>query len=174
MAAQTMAARLIANLEVDETLPIGWTSATPANYLNLTTNFVSGNSAVSMGINQWFVPASPPITLASAATVTYTLVSLTDGLGRSLSVAGGVRYLGISVTSRTAGDYLTIGQAATHPWTAPFVGTTPGLKVYDLLILGVFGTDKYTVSSGSSDQLLITNSGSNPITFNFVTLGCLT
>lgn len=174
MAAQTLVGKLVANLEVDETLPIGWSTATPPNYLNQTVNFVTGNSAVSLGINQWFTPASPPITLAASASVTYVMTSLTDGLGRSLSMAGGIRHLGLIVTSRTAGDYLTVGQAGTNPLTSMFVGTTPGIKVYDILILSVLGTDKYTVAGGSNEQLKITNSGSNPITFNFVTLGCLT
>ena len=109
-----------------------------------------------------------------AASVTYTLTSLTDDIARTVTLAGGVRLVLLSVTSRTAGDYLTVGAAASNPWTSPFAGTTPALKVFDLLVLGIGSTDKYAVANGSNEQLKIVNSGSNPITFKLALLGCAT
>ena len=105
------------------------------------------------------------VTLAGGATITYTLSSLADDLGRSAAMAKVREYM-ILVTSRTAGDYLTVGNAATHPWVAWLAGTTPAVMVYDCLLL--VNADGYPVVSGTSDQLLITNSGSHPITFTIV------
>lgn len=177
MAAQTLTGgigRTASLLEIDETLTPGVTAATIANYFTPTADYVGGNSATALAINQWFMPASSPITLASSASVTYTLTSLTDNLGRSISFAGGVRAWGIYVTSRTAGDYLTVGNAASNPWTAFLGGTTPTFKVYDVFFVGVKSTDKYAVTAASNEQIKVTNSGSNSMTFQFIMAGCLT
>ena len=111
-------------------------------------------------------------TLYQAATVTYTLTALTDALGRSATFAGGVRGLWIRVTSRTAGDYLTVGAAGTNPWTSMFGGTTPTIKVFKFLCVAADLTDEYAVTASSNEQLKITNSGSNSITFEIGLIGC--
>ena len=138
------------------------------------TQFGNGTSATAAAINlQYIEGAGNQRTLAAAASVTLTLSNLTDQLGRNFSMVGGVRALALIVTSRTAGDFLTVGAAASNPLTSLFSGTTPALKVWDLLILGVYNTaDKYAVAASSADQLKITNSGSNPITFELALLGC--
>ena len=172
--AQVLTAVLKPSLEITETFSTNLASTLSDATLTPVIQYVSGNSAVSLGIEADFVKGVNPVTLNSAASVTYTLTSLTDDATRSITLAGGVRLVYLSVTSRTAGDYLTVGQAASNPWTSPFVGTTPGVKVFDVLILGVGATDKYAVAGGSNEQLKITNSGSNPITFKLALLGCVT
>ena len=177
MAAQNITGRVgqgLKLIEIDEVLPAPFNTTPVASYLSPSWAYVNGTSATALAINQWFVPASSPITLASAASVTYTLTALTDAISRTVSFAGGVKLWGILVTSRTAGDYLTVGAAASNPWTSPFAGTTPAIKVYDLFVLGVGSTDKYAVAAGSNEQIKVVNSGSNPITFNFLMAGCLT
>lgn len=177
MAAQVITAgigRTNKLIEIVETLPVPFNTVPISGYLTPSFSFVNGAAGTALAINQWFVPASAPITLAASASVTYTLTALTDALGRSVSFAGGVRIWGILVTARTAGDFLAVGAAASNPWTAWITGTTPAIKVYDFFALAVGSTDKYAVSAGSNEQIKVTNSGSNPITFNFIMAGCLT
>jgi hypothetical protein len=170
--AQTLTARTTGGIQVTETLTTNFGSTVSDYTLPLSISYVSGNSANSLAINASFIHGTNTVTLATGANATYTLTSLTDDAGRSVTMAGGVRMLVLYVTSRSAGDYLTVGAAGTNPWTSPFSGTTPALKVYDLLVLGVGSTDKYTVAAGSNEQLKITNSGSNSITFKVGILGC--
>ncbi len=170
--AQTLSASFGNGLDVAETFGTGFTSTINDTRLIPSIQYVSGNSAISLGIDASLVKGLSPVTLASGANSTYTLTGLTDDAGRSITMAGGVRFLLLYVTSRTAGDFLTVGNAGTNPWTSPFSGTTPALKVYDLLILGIGSTDKYTVAAGSNEQLKILNSGSNSITYKLGILGC--
>ena len=135
-------------------------------------SYSTGASAVASAINLHFEAASTPVTLASSASVTYTLSSLTDLLGRNFSMAGGVRLLVIQVTSRTAGDHLTLKPGATHGWTALVTGTTPVITIWDFFAVGVGNTDKYAITAGSNDQFTITNAGSNSITFSIGIAGC--
>lgn len=170
--AQTLTASFGNGLRVSETFNTGPASSVADSSIVPGITFVAGNAAAALGINASFLKCVNSVTLNSGASVTYTLTNMTDDTARTISMAGGVRFVMIAVTSRTAGDYLTVGQAATNPWTSPFVGTTPGLKVWDLAVLGVGSTDKYAVAAGSNEQLKITNSGSNPITFKPALLGC--
>ncbi len=172
--AQTLAANLKASLEVSETFSTNLASTQSDATSAPTIQYVSGNSAVSLGLNADFIKGVNPVTLNGSASVTYTLTALTDDATRAITLAGGVRVLYLSVTSRTAGDFLTVGAAASNPWTSIFAGTTPALKVFDLLVLGVGSTDKYAVTNASNEQLKIINSGSNPITFKLALLGCAT
>lgn len=159
-------------LSLNETLPAPFANQPLSVIFSPAWSFVNGAAAVANGINQWFQPSLGTVTLAGSASATYTLTALTDALGRSLTMAGGVRAWGILVTSRTAGDYLTVGAAGTNPWVSFMGGTTPTLKVWDFHFMGVKGTDKYVVTASSNEQLKITNSGSNPITFYLIVLGC--
>jgi hypothetical protein len=98
-------------------------------------------------------------TLASGASVTLTLSALVDGLGRTAAFAR-VRKYYINMTTYVDGDYLTLGGAATNAWAA-----NPIAACYDFMLAVYPGVAGYVVASGSSDQLKITNSGANPITF---------
>lgn len=172
--AQTVTAnvgRTVNWADISETLPAPFNSTSPTLSINPSASYVTGNSANSTAVNQWW---SEPITLASGANSIYTLTAMTDNLGRAVSFAGGVRLWGLVVTSRNAGDYLTIGAAASNPWTSPFSGTTPAIKVYDFFAMGVENTDKYAVANGSNEQVKVVNSGSNSISFQFTFVGCLT
>lgn len=172
--AQVLTAKFGNGLEVAETFSTNMQSTVSDSTLVPSLTYVTGNGAISLGINASFIKSVNTVTLNSAGTVTYTLTTLTDDATRAITLAGGVRFLMLTVTSRTAGDFLTVGAAASNPWVAPFAGTTPALKIFDLLILGVGNTDKYAVAAGSAEQLKIVNSGSNPITFKLALLGCAT
>lgn len=170
--AQTLSANIGGRLEVAETLSTGFANGVLDTTLTPALAYVSGNSNTALALNASFIKGANTVTLNASANTTYTLTALTDDAGRSITLAGGVRVLVIHVTSRTAGDYLTVGAAGTNPWTSPFNGTAPALKVFDLLVLGVGSTDKYAVTINSNEQLKVTNSGSNPITFKLALLGC--
>ena len=165
-----LTAKFVPNLTIDEVLTYGLTSQTNEGNDSQAISYANGTSGTAQAIDLQFGKAS--IALAAGASITITLSSAVDDLGRTVNFAGGIRLFYLRVISRTAGDYLTVGQAASNPWTAMFTGTTPGLKVYDLAILGVSQTDKYAVTASSNDQIKITNSGSNPITFKVALLGC--
>lgn len=168
-------AKISATCTIDETLNMfGTTTSQPNEGVSqLSELYVSGTSATPNGVNTYLSKAGTfATTLAAGASVTFTLTALTDALARAVTFAGGVRGFWIKVTSRTAGDFLTIGQAATNPWTSMFVGTTPGLKVYKYFCIECDQTDKYAVAAGSNEQLKITNSGSNSMTFELGLIGC--
>ncbi len=148
-------------------------SGFPANNsIAPSQNYSTGISSTGSAIDLHFEKATTPVTLASAGTVTYTLSSLTDDLGRNFSMAGGVHILVIAVSARTAGDHLTLTPGATHGWTALVAGTSPSIKIWDLFAVSVAQTDGYAVSAGSNDQFTITNAGSNPITYSIGIAGC--
>jgi hypothetical protein len=108
------------------------------------------------------------VQLTATGTTTYTLSALADDLGRTVALAK-VKALLIYPTTRSAGDKLIVGAAASHPWNGPW-GT--GAKEVKALYLDVADlTDNWAVSSGSSDQLQITASGSNAITFDIAVVG---
>lgn len=111
--------------------------------------------------------------LAAGSTQTYTLSALTDVQGRTIALVK-VRIFMIQVTARTAGDFLTVGDpggVGTHVWTAIVGGSTQSFKVFDMELKVAVNTDGFAVTSGSNDQIRVTNSGSNPITFNFAVVG---
>lgn len=168
-------ARITAACTIDETLNIfGATTSQPLEGVSsITENFVAGTSATANAVNQYYTKAGTlAVTLASGATVTYTLTALTDALGRATTFAGGVRGFWIKVTARTAGDFLTVGAAGTNPWVSMFAGTTPALKVFKYFCIEADLTDKYAVTASSNEQLKITNSGSNSMTFELGLIGC--
>jgi hypothetical protein len=173
--AQVCYGALAYNLQISEALSfgaLGTNSAAATGQINPTLAYVTGASGTSMGINLHFEKSANPVTLASSATVTYTLSSLTDDLGRNFSMAGGVTYLVIYITSRTAGDYLTLTPGATHGWTGALSGTTPSIKIFKLLLIACDLTDHFPIAAGSNDQITITNGGANSITFQIGLAGC--
>jgi hypothetical protein len=100
------------------------------------------------------------VVLAASGTLTLVLSALTDGIGRTVAFALVTKYL-VVITDRVDEDYVTVGGAGTHPWAA--VETH---KVYDFELKVANTTTGLVVTSGSSDQLLFTNSSSsNPIKF---------
>lgn len=171
----TVVAKLQSNWTVDETISLfGTTNTTPLEGTSqLTEQFVTGTSGTANAINNYYIKSGTnAVTLASGATATYILTSLTDPLGRAVTFAGGVRGMWVTVTTRVAGDFLTIGAAGTNPWTSLFAGTTPAIKVFKYFCIEADLTDKYAVTASSNEQLKFTNSGSNSLTFEFGLIGC--
>ena len=154
------------NHTVLETLTLGVSSASLQDQFLPAYSFSNGNGSNQVQLH-W---EAANVTLAASASTTYTLSALTDSLGRTVAFSK-VMLMILQVITLTAGDYLTVGAAASHPWTAYLGGTTPTEIVYDLLVRAVAQTDGLTVTSGSSDQLKITNSGSNSITFSIGFVG---
>lgn len=111
--------------------------------------------------------------LAAGSTETYILSALSDSQGRTIAFVK-VRVFMIEITARTAADYLTVGDpggVGTHVWTAIVGGATQSFKVFDFEMKIAQLTDGFAVTSGSNDQIRITNSGANPITYNFALTG---
>ena len=174
-AAQVCSGTLGFNLSINENLSfgaLGANSAPAAGQINPLLTFGNGASGTATAINLHIEEATNSITLTPSSTVTLTLSSLTDDLGRNFSMAGGVRYLVLYVTARQAGDYLTITPGASHGWTGFLSGTTPSIKVFKLFLLAVDLTDVYAITAGSNDQVTITNGGSHNITFQYGLGGC--
>lgn len=155
-----------ATFNVTETFTYGFaTSQANTARIDPTNSFGNGTTNANCDLHY----EKSAVTLASGASVTYTLSALTDDLGRAVAFVK-VRAMIIQVTSRTAADYLTVGAAASNPWLAFLGGTTPTMKVYDLDVK-VASTDGFTVTASSSDQLKITNSGAASMTFKIGFLG---
>ena len=160
--AQNVNASVSVNWSVVESLAYGAASANVPNTILPTYAFTNGNGTATPNLcDDFFVHT---YTLAAAASVTLTLSALTDDLGRTVAFVN-VDSLIIQSVTRTAGDYLTVGNAASNAWTAIMGGTTPIYKVYGLDLKVADNIDGFAVSSGSSDQLKIVNSGSNSLTF---------
>ena len=171
MAAQTVVASLSVKLNITETLAYGLANTNYSSSLVADLQYESGNSAVANGFNQIFCKSATSVTLNSGANATYTLTALTDDAGASRTFVNGVRGLVVYVTSRSAGDYLTIGGAASNAWTGLVNSTSAVLRVYDFAAFGVLNTDKYAVANGSSEQVKITNAGNAAITFKLAVWG---
>ena len=142
----------------------------------------TGTAAVlSVGSITGAGPTGPVATLNITTPGSYTVnptnvsnntTSGGTGTGLHVDLTMGVIAQGNQVY--TDGDYLTIGGAGTHPWT----GLMSGTKILPSGTLSLPGTwdetsggQGWPVVSGSSDTLLFTNSGSNPLTFQFTVIG---
>lgn len=171
MAAQTLTGRFAATIQMSEILASGLSnSQAAAGTLAVSYDFVNGAGNTALAINQEFTKGATTVTLNAAASQTYTLTSLTDDSGRTKSFANGVRFMAVYVTSRTAGDYLNMGAAATNTWTGLVNSNTAVIKLPDFFATAIGSTDKLSVASGN-DQVKFTNAGSNPITFKLVVWG---
>ncbi len=170
MAAQTVQASLAVRLNITETLSTGLSSVNASSDLVPSLQWVAGNAAVANGITQYFCNSASTITLNSGTNTTVTLTSLTDASGSSRTFVNGVKGLLIYVTSRSAGDYLTVGNAAANTWTGFVSVNTATLRVHDFLAVGVMSTDSLGVNA-TSNQVKITNSGNAAITFKLAIIG---
>jgi len=171
MAAQTVTASMATQISVSETMSQALSNSVPATgQIVPSFAYVNGNSATALGINQYLARGVTTVTLNASANTTIVLTNTTDDIGRTVAFANGVRGIAVYATSRTTGDFLTIGAAATNTWTGLISVNTATVKVFDYFQVSVASTDKYAVSAGN-DQLKITNGGSNPITFKYVILG---
>ncbi len=155
---------------VTEYLDYGLT-VLPAQGTELPTySWPNGTGAGQVDL-RWEKAGSSQITLAAGGSVTFVLSALTDALGRTVAFAR-VRKLVIWITSKTGTDYLTVGGASLHDWTA-IVGATGNTFVVRSLELKVAeDATAFPVTSGTSDQLKITNSGSASVTFSLSLSGC--
>lgn len=139
--------------------------------LQSALTFVNGLVAVADALDLWYLDAGPLGTgrvLAPSATHTYVLSAIVDTALRSIpfvDIKGGIT----AVLSRTAGDHLTWGPGVTHGWVARVASGTIPIYLWDGFMIDK--TDSLAVSSGSTDQVTITNAGSNPITYLSLWLG---
>lgn len=173
MAAQVLTGRFTSTINLNETLASGLSnSSSLPGTLSVAFDYTNGNSATAGAINQEFCKGYTTVTLNSGATVTYTLTSLTDDAGRSKSFANGVRGVAIYVTSRSTGDYLNVGAAASNAWTGLVNSNTAVFRVYDFFATAIGNsTDKLAVTASSSEQLKIANAGNSAITFKLAVWG---
>ena len=143
-----------------EQVALGGASGPVAPSVSGTLKLANGSG--SGQVNQHF--EDNQVTLAASASKTYVLSALTDAQGRTVALTK-LRTWDLVVTGRTSGDGLAVGGAATHPMVMGW--GTGAYTVYDQAGDGSGQGDGYPVAAGSADQLEITNSGSNPITYNF-------
>ncbi len=153
------------NYQVNEQISLGYASQYFQDQDQPSYAFTNGTGSNQADLH-W---EKTGVTLAAGASTTYTLSALTDDLGRSVAFVD-VAAIAVRCTTRTAGDYLTLGNATTHSWT-PIWGATGTEKCYGYLLKVADLTDCFAVASGTSDQLKIVNSGSNSITFSIAILG---
>lgn len=150
--------------------PVQATSAPNYQFTNGTSSTGTVANVIDL---HWELSGQNAVTLAASASVTYTLSALADTEGRTIALAR-VRKLLIWLVTRADGDFLSVGNAASHPWTGLCSSGTATLSVYDELLAVAANKVGLVVSSGSSDQLKITNSGSASITFGINISGCST
>ncbi len=170
MAAQTVEATLTVKLSIAETSLNGLTSAKATGYLNTVFDWTNGVAANTNAINQIFCKAVTAVTLNGGTNTTYNLLSLTDDEGVSRSFANGVRGVLIQVTSRTAGNYLLVGNASANSWTGFCSVNTATLRVVDNLTTASTLTDVLPVNA-TSNQVRIANPGNSAITFKLAVWG---
>lgn len=168
MAAQTVVASMTVRLTITETLAYGVGSGNYSSSLVPDLQLVAGNSATANAINQYFVKST---TLNSGANTTFVLTALTDDNGLPRSFANGVKGLKVYATTRTAGDFLTMGNAASAAWVGICSSNTATIRIADFASFDAMSTDKFVVANGSSEQLKFVNAGNSAITFKLIIWG---
>jgi hypothetical protein len=153
------------SIRATESLVNGLGSGQVAPALTVSLGF--GNGTGANNINEVWTKSAT----AAAAPVTYTLSALVDDLGRTIPIAK-VRGIVVANLSGTDGQTLTIGGAATNPWTAPFGSATDKLKIPagGPFALGAPLATGLGVTAGASDQLKL-DPGANTIPFKIFFLG---
>lgn len=161
-----MSLNVTANLKLSvttsETLATGLGTGTVGGTSGLNVAFANGTGANN--INEYW---SKDHTAAAAAD-TYTLSALTDAVGRTVAFAK-IRLLMIVNLSTFP---LTVGNAGTHPWAAPFDAATDTVKVPagGCLLLVAPDSSGLAVASGTSDQLKI-DPGANTVEYQITIFG---
>lgn len=150
---------------IAETMNIGvFSSSQQANMPTPSYSLATGTGAGQVDLH-WEKSTATAVTLASSASVTYTLSALTDDAGRSVPFVK-IKKVLIFLTTRTTGDYLTVAPGGTHGWTQ--LGT---FTVWDLYLNVNNSTAGWPVVASTTDQITVTNSGSNSITFQIAISG---
>jgi hypothetical protein len=116
-----------------------------------------------------FGPTGTGRVLAPSASVTYVLSAALDRLSRTIPFLH-IKVLVIDIVSRTAGDHIVWGPGVTNGWTGLLASGT--MPVWRLMVHVIDKVDSIPVTSGSNDQLTLSNAGSNPMTYKLLLLGC--
>lgn len=155
-------AGLTVRLKTQETLTLGIEIGQVPGDLNLALTFANGTGANA--INQRWTKTRT----ATAAPDTWTLSAITDDLGRSIPFAK-VRL--VIIQNLGVAD-LKVGNAASHPWAAPFGSTTSMLRVPagGFIIIAAPTAAGLAVGSGTSDQIMI-DPGAATVDYQMVFLG---
>src|SRR5579859_1675848 len=142
-----------------------------------SNSFASGGSTLTngTGANQADTIYATTTTIAAAGTLNLNLNSTPlTGFFAQNCVFARVKILYIELQNATAASTITIGAAATHPFVSWLSGTTPAVVVRNGGFILLYAPDAtaYTVTSASSDQLLITNNdASNVATLRIAIVG---
>jgi hypothetical protein len=95
--------------------------------------------------------------------------SLADGLGNTLTFAY-VKFLAIRV--RTAGQTLTVGNAAANVFAGPFGADAHTIDIpYGGPVVLINNPDGFAVTAGTDDKLKIANSAGNPCEYDIIIAG---
>lgn len=153
---------LITSYGVAETIVLG--SATGLGNFVTTSNFTYASGTGSGSADLHYEHTE---TLAAGSSSVYNLAALTDDTGRSVPFRS-LRALAVVVTSRSSGDYLSVGAATSTPFVAAW--GTGSAKVYDQIAFAVASSDAYAVTTGAGN-FKVTNSGASAITYTVNALG---
>lgn len=162
---QVFTSTLAVNFQVNETLSLGYATQ-PVNVQDQPSVQWASGSASGCANLHW---EAKNVTLSGGASTTLVLSALVDSQGRSCPFANitGIEY---AASGRPTGGYLNFGGAASHNWDdSPWGSGT--LKAFDLAAFAASGSAAYPVTSGSKDQLKISNPGGSSITFNLGLIG---
>jgi hypothetical protein len=132
---------------VSETITAGLGTSTLQANVSYQAQWAAGSGANA--INQSITKTG---TLAISTPLTLVLSAITDDLGRTIAFTK-VREL--LIKNRGTAD-LTVGAAATNPWTAPFGGVTTAkttIKPGGVFALAAPDVNGYAVGVGTSEQL---------------------
>ncbi len=155
-----------ASVSLSENLSAGLGSGTLNDSVSVNQSLNNGTGSCNVALRYTISKT------ANAAADTYTLSATTDALNRAVAFTK-VRLLVIVNQSTTDGQDLIVGNAALHPWSAPFngVGTSDIIvKAGGTLILLAPLATAFPVTSGVSDQLKI-DPGANAVPYQLLIAG---
>ena len=133
---------------------------------NFLLSLVAGSGAAGKSDGMF----TRAINLAGSATVTDTLSALTDALGKSIALAD-VQAIYLEADASNVNN-IVVGNAASHPWQGPFDAATDTVAIKPGGVLLLADPTGWAVTSGSSDQLKLTNSSSGAaVTGKLIVIG---
>jgi hypothetical protein len=151
--------------------------------LNATTDDQSYNTTLSMGsigagsgaFDQVYTDVR---TLAGGASETLDLYgSLVNAFNETINFAR-IKSISVELLTTTLATSITVGNAASDPWTGPLGGTTPTVTIRNGGFFAVGCTDATgigTVTNASADKLkILNNDGAVTATYRITIIGATT
>lgn len=152
----------------------GSLNATAVEQNYSTTNQFTSIGAGALAFNEIYCAVR---TLAGGASETLDLYGgLTNEIGDTINFAR-IKSISIELLTTTTASSITVGNAASNPWTGPLGGTTPTITIRNGGFFAASCSDAtgFTVTNASADSLkVLNNDGSNTATYRLTLIGALT